>query len=287
MTPCLPRTLSVFCLACLVNATWAEERKAPIRDDAKLFHAAAIEQAKQRIADIHRTFDRNVFVRTVESVSPQPRRWFPFLRTPQVNQMLELQARKFASERGVPGIYVVICTHPRDVHIIVRPEDDPEFSRRDAETLRRTLARGLHDRGADAALLGFLDQLNDVLQDHATRGPSTLVNDVLVAGLLGGGLGLWLLLRLIRFKMRRNRPATAWDAGSINESGTQARETAALLGAMFGYPAGLWIYDKLYPCPPGATPLCQPLAGDEEKSAKIEGDQHPLPEPAEDAPVSH
>lgn len=291
MFPALSRTLSLIGLLCLTNAGQAQRYSRPIRDDAKIFHADAIDAAKQRIADIRRTFDRNVFVRTFVSASPGQGRGFPFLRTPQVNHMLELKARTYASESGVSGIYVVICTHPRDVHVIVRPDNDSEFTRRDAETLRRTLARSLHDQGADATLLALMEQIHDVLQDHATRGSSSMVNDVVLAGLLGGGLGLWLLLRMIRFKMRTRRAATTWQTGSVSDPKTQTRETAALLGSMFGFYAGLWIYDKLYPCPPGVTPLCQPPAEpipavNDENLAKIDADHQPLVEHAEDAPVS-
>jgi hypothetical protein len=271
----------------------AEERNSPIRDEAKLFHASSIERAEQRIADIRRTFGRNVFVQTVVSVSPQPRRWFLFLflKTRQDDHMLEQQAHAYASEHGRPGVYVVICMDPRGVGINVRPEDGQEFKRCDLKTLRRSLARNLQDRGSDSALLAFLDQIHDVLHDNATRGSSAIINGVPLAGLLGGGLSLWLSLRLIRFRLRASRTATAWSAGSVNEPGTQARETAGLLGAMFGFPAGLWIYDKLYPSPPGVTPLCPPPGepeppGDKEKSTKVDRGQHPLSEPAEDAPVS-
>ncbi|GEM_PF-3177067 len=63
------------------------------------------------------------------------------------------------------------------------------------------------------------------------------MNSIFVlAGLLGSGLVLWLLLWAIRRKMQ---------AGGSRAS---AREASVLLGALFGFPAGLWIYDKLCPC---------------------------------------
>lgn len=285
MTPALSRALSILCLAGLANGGRAEERTAPIRDEAKLFRAAAIEDAEQRIADIRRTYDCNLFVRTVASASLRQGHWFPFLRTPQVNRMLEEQAQQYAEESGLPGIYVVICTRPRDVHVIVRSEGDPQFTHRDAEALRRMLARRLHDRGEDAALLALVDQVQRVLQDHANRGSSPASNDLVFAGLLGGGLGLWLLLRMIRFKMRTRQAATSWQEGSASDPRTQTRERAAMFGALFGFPGGLWIYDKLYPCPPGVTPTCQPPVVAEENNAKPEDEQPPLPEPAEDASV--
>lgn len=295
MTLVLPRSLSIVCLLFLASMGRAEQQIAPIHDDAKLFHAGAIDRAAQGIADIRQTFDRNVFVNTVASASPKQGGWFPFLRTPQVNRMLEEQARKIADESGAPGIYVVIFARPRAVHVVVRPKDDqendPEFTRRDAEALRRMLARSLHDQGGDAALLALVEQVHTVLQDHATRGSSSASSDAVFACLLGGGLGLWLLLRMVRFKMRTRAAEATWQTGSVRDPNTQAREKAALFGALFGFPAGMWIYDKLYPCPPGATPLCEPPAepaveAEEENREKVEGEHQPLPEHTEDASVS-
>lgn len=72
-------------------------------------------------------------------------------------------------------------------------------------------------------------------QANKPHAPPAIVNGVVLASLLGGGLGLWLLLVLIRLRMRNGRKKR------------QARETSALFGALFGFPAGLWIYDKLCP----------------------------------------
>lgn len=282
----LPRCLSLIGLALLASAVRAQDRAGPIRDDARLFHANAIERAEQRIADIKQTFGCNLFVRTVNATSPGQHPWFSFLRTPEVFRKLEAQSRQFADESGVPGIYVVIFTHPRDVHVIVWPEDKPEFTSRDAEALRRMLSRSLSVRDADAALLAVVDRVHTVLEDHAQRGVSPVANNVALAGLIVGAVGLWLLLRMIRYRMRVRHPVSSWQDGSYSDPRTQAREKAALLGALFGFPAGMWVYDKLYPCPPGATALCQPAAEEKEKTAKREGKPQSLSEQAENAPVS-
>jgi hypothetical protein len=238
MISSLPRILPLLCLAFLAGTAQAEQA-VPIRDDARMFHAAAIDSAEQKIADIHQTFDCSLFVRTLSSASPRPSRWFPLLRTPKINRMLEEQTQAFADEFGAPGVYVVICHRPRDVHVVIRPEGNADLNRHDAETLRQTLMRDLHDKSADAALLAFVDRVQNLLQDHTERGSSPVVNGIVLVGLLSGGLALWLLLRLIR---RRIRAGSEWDRETL------ARERPALLGAIFGFPAGLWIYDKLCPC---------------------------------------
>jgi hypothetical protein len=212
----------------------ADNQAEPIRDDARLFHASAIERAEQQIADIHQSFDCGLFVRTIASASPRPPRWFPVLRTPRINRMLEEQAHAFADEFGVPGIYIVICHRPHDVHVVVRSGENVDLNRHDAETLRQTLKRDLHDKSADAALLALVNRVRDMLQDHAQHGSSPIVNDIVLIGLLGGGLALWLVLRLIRRRI-----------GAASDRETLPRERPVLLGTMFGFPAGLWIYDKL------------------------------------------
>jgi hypothetical protein len=275
MTIAYPHVLSMLVLVGLVGIARGDDRAAPIRDEAGLFHAEAIARAEQRIADIHRKFDRRLFVQTVASASPKERRLFRFLGKPQVNRLLEEQARRRGDEVGMPGVYVVICNKPRDVHVIVRPDDDTEFTERDAETLRRTVVRSLNQRNADAALLVLVEQVQNVLQAHLDRGDSSAVNDGIFAAVLGGGLTLWLLLCLIRRKIR--------------SSGERTRtENAALLGAMFGSPAGVWIYDKLYPVYAVPLPPGEPeQALTHEKSVDpTSGEGQPTEERAEDVPVA-
>lgn len=289
MKSSLAPLLALIGLLCVAMSARADSRTAPIRDDAGLFHKEAIARAEQRIDDIRRTFHRNVFVYTVASASPRQRRLFAFLRTPEANRLLEEQARTYADESGLPGIYVVICTRPHDVHVVVRPNNDLEFTRHDAEALRRTLARRLDSSGRDGALLGLVEQVYSLLQAHASSGEShSVVNEFVLAGLLGGGLGLWILLGTVRLKMRAGRPI----APSEQDAAMQARSAPALFGAMFGFPAGLWIYDKLYPCSSGIPlPLCEPEAEskpltEEESMEGTDVEEHPREEHAEDAPVS-
>lgn len=248
MVSALSRLLCLIGLACLASAARAEDRATPIRDDAGLFHAEAVARAEKGIADIRRRFDRNLFVRTVALTSPRKKqlpwwqqfRWF-FKPRKAMNRILEEQARKIADSSGADGIYVVICTAPRDVHVIVRPGDDPLFSTRDAETLRKSSAWHLSEKGADAALLSVVKQVDALLQTHAKRGRLTsVVNEIFLAAILVGGVALWLILYSVRLKLR---------AGHLREedAAKPARGTPALLGAQFGFPAALWIYDKLHP----------------------------------------
>lgn len=231
----------IACVAALASNARAEDASSPIRDEAHLFHADAIVRAEERIDAIRRTYGHKLFVETVGAVAPHERKLFRFLWTRQVNRILEEQARKRADAAGVDGIFVVICNDPKDIHIVVRPAEDPDFTRHDAESLRRSIARRLQEGGPDAGLPALTEQVRAILKTHATRGQSTsVVNEYILLGLVGGGVGLWLVLALVRIKMRAGHTETAGV-------GATALHGPALLGAMFGSPAGAWIYDKLYP----------------------------------------
>jgi hypothetical protein len=269
----------VFCLVCLTSAARTAELPASIRDDAGLFHADAIARAEPRFDDIHHTFGRHLFVRTVSSIAPHERRHLWFLKTRRVNRVLDEQAQKLAEEAGMDGIYVVICKTPRDVHVVVRPGDDPLFGHRDAEALRKSIARRLPEDGPDRTLLALVEQVRATLQTHKTRGPSSSgLSEFTLLAILGGGVALWLLLSLVRYK-RRAAPPLDEDAAE------QARRMAALLGAMFGSPSALCIYDKLYLCSAGA-PETPPVSAGEEVMEKTAGQEHPTAdERPEDAPM--
>lgn len=269
------RFVAFFCVLCLADFGRAETLLTPIHDDAGLFHADAIARAERGIADIRRTFDRNLFVRTVASVSPKSPDWFLYLRTPQVNRMLEENARRFADESALPGIYVVICNRPRDVHILVRPDDDAAFTRHDAEALRRNLARRLHENGMDGGLLAGVDQVYAILHERSLHGSSSGIGDVVLGSLVGGGLLAWLILAVLRKRLCAGR----------TEEADGARESAILLGTMFGCPAAQSVYEKL-------GPIRYNIRESQGENAEVETieiadkEDPSVPESAEDAAVS-
>ncbi len=79
----------------------------------------------------------------------------------------------------------------------------------------------------------FLRKLR--VQRTTTPHAPPVVSGVVLTGILSGGLVLWLLLLLIRFHKR------------ASDGRMQARETSVLLAALFGFPAGMCIYDRLCP----------------------------------------
>jgi hypothetical protein len=274
------RFVAFLCILGLTTFGRAETPPVPIRDDAGLFHADAIARAERRIADIRRTFDRNLFVRTIASVSSNSPRWFPYLRTPQVNRMLEENARRFADEAGLPGIYVVICNRPRDVRVLVRPNDDTAFTRHDAEALRRNLARSLHENGMDGGLIAGVYQVYAILQDHKLHGSTLVAGDVVLGALLVGLLVVWLLLALLRMRLRAGRTEEA----NADDAALRARESAVLLGAMFGCPAAQSVYEKLGPFRSNIRES-EGENAEVESMERVDGEDLSVPDSAEDAAV--
>ena len=170
----------------------AQNLNVPIRDDAGMFHAAAHRLAEKRIVEIRLEVRPQLVVRTVASASN--RSWFPFLRTPKVNRMLEEQARKYAADSVARGFTSSSGkSSPRSRHRPARRRR--RVSRRDAEMLRES-GGSLHEKG-DAALKALVDQVEEILQQHASRGPAVVVNDIGLGGRLAE-VCLWLLLRLLR-----------------------------------------------------------------------------------------
>ncbi len=236
-SPCL-FGIAVLWMMGTAKPARCETMSAPIRDDARLYTAETLSRAAKEIDSIRRDFDRDVFVQTLASPSLGSRPWYNILKTPKVYRSLEERAQRLADETGLPGIYVVVCRRPQAVQIVVRPDD---------EALRRALLRRIREGGNQGDLLALVHRIRDVLQGRATRGSSLGDNDSFLFVCLGGGIAAWLLLVLLRWRMRVGRAASPGDETAM---------TPALLGTMFGCPAGAWIHDKSHPlsAPPGSAP---------------------------------
>jgi hypothetical protein len=222
------RTFVSLGLICLAQIARAESSPSPIRDEAGLLNSDTRARAEKTIVEIRRDFDRNLFVRTVDSASPQKRPWYNFLKTPKVYRTLEEKAREYAAETGQAGIYLVVCRRPRAVQIVVIPNDEP---------LRRALQRRLHEGRPESNVIVLMNRVQNVLREYEARGPSPADNDVLLLGCLGGGIALWILLLAIHWKLGLKSTPSQEKAPLL---------TPALLGAIFGFPTGAWINDKIY-----------------------------------------
>jgi hypothetical protein len=274
----------------LLTAAWlglaagarADEAPTPdVKDEAGLFTPEAVARAEKAIADVRKEYHLDLMVDTVPALPPTDHKWLYFWDRRKRNEFLEEWARKRARAAGVNGIFIQICTRPRDVRVVVWPPEKGElFTDRDCERVRRFLVRRLQNDSPDAALLATIAEVADQLERRRYHqdDESLSANVVVVGALVAALFGTWGALRLVRLRLRRSAPD-----GGAREKAERTAERPARLGALFGTPAAFWVYDKLFrkvPPAPGAGPLPwgEPAAADHAAEAP------PSPEAA-DAPV--
>ncbi len=97
----------------------------------------------------------------------------------------------------------------------------------------------------DATLLGALNRVKAGLREQA--GDPDAVRAWPVAVLLSGGVGLWLLLTLVRRKLAERNPDAVLPGPAVPD------RAAALLASQFGTPAAYWVCDRLFFGQPGAA----------------------------------
>src|SRR5579862_1938436 len=220
-----------------------------ILDDAHLFSPATIEKAREKIRQLRHDYHCGVVVDTLSTAVPEAKPvkhwWTPI---PKVN--VDALAHSRAAELGVEGIYILICKEQQQVAVVVRsPKTEKEFGSKQRLALLKLLTQNLKTK-PDETLLLALDQI---------RG------DVSPAPPFVSGIGLWLMLSLVRLRLRKPEPFAL-----TSESQTLA-STTGLLACMFGTPAAYWITDRLFPqtgtapvehigleeTPPTAAPVVQ------------------------------
>jgi phosphatidylserine decarboxylase len=281
----LPRWLAPTVVALSLTATARAEAPpdSPVHDEAELFSPATIAEANRQIDEIRRALGVRLFVDTVKEAPEAERKRFRFLWSRQVNQLLAQQAEKRAQETGVPGIYIVICLKPKDVHVITWPADeDLGFSAHDCEALRREFVHFLRQESPDKTLLAAIAKVRGTLEANRIGAGRSRTSEFLVVGLIAGLLALSAVLYLARRQVRRS-------AGESPESAGQPDFQAARWGSMFGMPAALWAYDRLFRTVPTGTvppPSVEPLLAEDEPAEKGPDEQAPADDPSENAPVT-
>jgi hypothetical protein len=233
----------------------ADDAPSPdVKDGAGLFTPAAVEQAERAIGKLRELYHLDLTVETVKALPPLDHKWLYFWDRRQRNAFLEKWARERAAAAGVNGIFVVICNHPRSVHVVVwPPERERSFSAADCERVRRSLVSRLQTGGPDEALLATVAEASDLLEKRATGqdDESLSANTFAVSAVVAGLFGAWGALRLVRLRLRRAAPD-----GGAQEKAERDAERPARMGALFGTPAAFWVYDKLFlKLPPAPAPL--------------------------------
>jgi hypothetical protein len=259
MTPFLSRCLFVLVAVLALAASGRAEEKAPtaIRDEAKLFSPAATAEAEKQIAEIIGKYHHGIVVETIPSLPDADHKWYKFWWNRQRHNRMAQEARDRAEQAGLDGVLVLICLDPKAGEVVAWPAANERFfTSADAAGLRKKIAQRLREGKRDEVLREIVTEVRGAYHSSlADRQPARQTSDWALAGILGGGLGLWVLLALLRRRM----------GGGTEE----ARDLKpALLASRFGSPAGTWIYDRLFlahraavpPAPPAPQPPAEPAA---------------------------
>ena len=175
-----------------------------IHDDAALFSTDAQHRNQEAIERQKDRFHMDVVIETFAAV---PAKWQEQCKSSRDETPIAAWASERAEAVGTKGVYILICRDPAraHVHVVVGAEaTEHGFSNSRAERLERQIRRDLVNRGNDAALDYAVRSIADDL-DRVVAGERWLS----FLSIIGIGIGFWLLLVLIRSRIRprvSNRP---------------------------------------------------------------------------------
>jgi hypothetical protein len=267
----------VWLVAGLPLANGAEEGAGPIHDKGGLFRPNEIARATKEIQDLQRDFGQHVVLETVKDIPHPEQRWYRFLvRRQEVNRFLDSRVRELAQATGAKGVYIVLCKSPAVARVLTWPDEPaPLFRVEEGERLQKLLVRGVKEHDPEQGLVAALEELRSLLQAHEDGAVVPVgVNGYTMICIVGGLLGVWAVLVLVRLKL----------GSSTAEPHAGPDMRPAFLGARFGSVAGHWLYDRLWPSFPRSS---EPLAESPAEPAvegHADGQQSPHAN-HEDAPV--
>jgi hypothetical protein len=255
-------------------------------DRAKLFSPAAVERANKNLAEIHDQYHIDLVIDTfTELPGAGDARLKALKSSREKNKFLDATARDRAEHEGVDGLYLLVLTDPSVAVLVGYPSRRESerlpldqgggfsWTKRD-EHLLGPFRRGLRPGGDhDSALRVLVEHFRKAIDSRVAVEPSPL--PILPAAAVVGGLvGLWVLLSLVR------RMAARRDSGpppSIYQP--------AMLGSLFGIPAGFWIYDRLFQLERARTPPAEEHAKSPPDAEEGVPPAAPTPPPEEGAPL--
>ncbi len=239
---------------CLLTGTSA---RAEVRDPDQIFSRDAVAKAEEQIAEIRRTYHRQIVIQTTTDLPSQYHRKDKgglFAYPPYMDRYArDLIAR---SDPPVDGLYVLIYLNPKDrsqlhVHALVHPEEAHReaFTTSNCADLRNKFearakaAKPAKTADLDKALLELVAQVQtDLVENTPTVTPQS-VGWVGVVWLLGGGFLLLAFLLLLGAYLRKRAPPAA---GPETGPATTPEATPALLGNMLGGQAAHWVTDPAF-----------------------------------------
>jgi hypothetical protein len=127
----------------------------PVKDEAKLFSAEALEKANKKVREVYQTYRKDLVIETYPAVPADLEKKF---KEKKKAEFFEEWAQARAKELGVNGVYVLICKNPTYLQIEMDPETRKKaFTPRDRERLRAKMIEALREKKFDTGLLEWAE----------------------------------------------------------------------------------------------------------------------------------
>jgi hypothetical protein len=219
---------------------------AQVEDYAKLFKPKTVEEANKRIEKIREETGKQVRVLTFPKLKEVFGKW----AQEDIKKLEDFQ-----------GIHILICQDPLHIEITVTDDTKPMFNKRDSARLYKRLL-AMQPDNPDHSYLGKMSRAvigSEPSPDKALLSgisyieyymwrPVDQTRWYIGLSVIGGLLGVWMLLAILRARLRKRTPLEAGVHGA-DESG----RSIGVLGGGIGAVSGQWFYDRLF-APPQPAP---------------------------------
>jgi hypothetical protein len=152
----LPGLVLLGAWLALAGPAWAVYPP-PIKDEAKLFSAEALEKANKKIKETYQNSRKDLVIETYAAIPADLVKKFNELDKNK-EKFFAGWARERVKELGVNGVYVLICKSPTYYYTEADPETRKKaFTAKDQGRLRAKMLEALKEKKFDAGLLEWAE----------------------------------------------------------------------------------------------------------------------------------
>jgi uncharacterized membrane protein YgcG len=237
---------------------------AQIDDRAELFSGHARDKAEARIRDVREKTGKQIMILTLAHAPDEFKKQFNLDDTGQLKEAFDKYARERMAKANADGICLLICQDPQHIQVIVTKDTESLFGKWYQDHLRgRMISRFQPDNpeqhffsalrnklrsgsNPSAGLLETIDYINAKLDYNR---PVDQTNLYLGLAIMGSMIAVWLILGIVRARLRKTTPADAGVHGA-DDSG----RSIAVLGGGIGAVSGQWFFSHFFGRRPPAGP---------------------------------
>lgn len=156
---------SILSLLLLLPSLPPAGGSAGVRDEGKFFSTDAIQAAERTIRQIQADEHRDVLIETVPDIPQDLREQF---QEKGKAKFFEDWADSRAKERGISGVYILICRNPSHLQAAVGNVTEQKlFTITDRDELVRVLLKQFRQKQFDQGLLDAVDFIQRRMKAHA------------------------------------------------------------------------------------------------------------------------